>query len=166
MKQLTLMTLVLSTVVLAGCTLPWSPDKNDTMMNNDTMTDQDRDVMEQNDGVAMIDNTMTQDDTAMTVWSYETYSSTAVQSALSADKEVVLFFHAARCPSCKSLDESIKANQLPANTVVFKIDYDNSTDLKKQYGVTTQHTLVRIDADMSMIEKNIGGTFNDLVDLF
>jgi len=36
-------------------------------MNNDTMTDQDRDVMKQNDGVAMIDNTMTQDDTAMTV---------------------------------------------------------------------------------------------------
>lgn len=71
-------------------------------------------------------------------------------------KKVALFFHASRCPSCRSLDKDINASldELPENTVVFKIDYDTSSELKKKYAVTSQHTIVTIDADMNMIQKD------------
>lgn len=205
MKSLTLTAVILSTIVLAGCTLPWSTNTPDTMMkddamvwqtdsntatqeqmddtiNNDIMVKDDTsmteqeiekqndtmikndDIMINNDDVMMDDNA--QDTITQSAWSYETYSASAVTSALSAGKSVVLFFHASRCPPCRALEAQINANTLPDNTVVFKVDYDNSTDLKKQYGVTTQHTLVRIGSDWSMVSKNIGGTFTDLVKLF
>ena len=139
----------------------------DAEVQADIMTDEDKVAMMNNDDADTLeDNTITQTDSAMTVWLYEAYSLANAQSALSAGKEVVLFFHASRCSSCRSLDKDITTNKLPDNTVVFKIDYDNSTDLKKKYGVTTQHTLIRIDTDLSIIDKNIGGTFTDLVNLF
>ncbi len=98
---------------------------------------------------------------------YEEYSEWWVQSALADGKKVAIFFHASRCPSCRSLDEDINASidALPENTVVFKIDYDTSSDLKKKYGVTTQHTVVTVDANMNMIEKNTGTSFKKLISL-
>lgn len=98
---------------------------------------------------------------------YEEYSKWWVQSALVDGKKVALFFHASRCPSCRSLDKDINASigELPENTVVFKIDYDASSDLKKKYAVTTQHTIVTIDAGMNMIDKNTGTSFKKLISL-
>lgn len=103
----------------------------------------------------------------MKAGTYQEYSQWWVQSALADGKKVALFFHASRCPSCRSLDKDINTSidELPENTVVFKIDYDTSSDLKKKYGVTTQHTVVTIDADMNMIEKNTGTSFKKLISL-
>jgi thioredoxin 1 len=80
-------------------------------------------------------------------------------------KKIVLFFKAGWCPSCRALDNDIKANLnlIPANTAIIEVDYDTYTDLKKKYGVTTQHTLVQVDAQGEMITKWSGG--NDLTDL-
>ena len=50
-----------------------------------------------------------------------------------------------------------KLSTLPENSVVLKVDYDNSTDLKKKYWVTSQHTLVRVDKDMNLVSKQTGG---------
>jgi len=62
-------------------------------------------------------------------------------------RDVVLYFHAPWCPICRPLDASINANlnALPADLTIIKVDYDTSTDLKRQYGVTYQHTFVQID---------------------
>jgi hypothetical protein len=38
-----------------------------------------------------------------------------------------------------------------------KVDYESSTELKKKYGVTYQHTLVQVDAQGNMITKWSGG---------
>ena len=37
--------------------------------------------------------------------------------------------------------------------VLIKVDYDTEKDLKKQYGVTIQHTLVQTDSDGNKIAK-------------
>ncbi|MBP9779246.1 thioredoxin family protein [Candidatus Gracilibacteria bacterium] len=91
---------------------------------------------------------------------YTPYSSTAVSSALAEGKTVYLFFAASWCPACRSLDSSITGNMttIPENTVIFKVDYDNSTDLKKQYAVTMQHTVVKLNKDASLMKKIIGPT--------
>ena len=83
---------------------------------------------------------------------YQNYSASAVSSALKAGKKVALFFHAPRCPSCRSLEKEINAglSSLPENTVLFKVDYDSSKDLKTQYGVRSQTTIVGLNQDASL----------------
>lgn len=66
-----------------------------------------------------------------------------------------LFFHASWCPKCRALDEDLRAEGAPAGLTVFKVDYDSRTDLRQQYGVTLQTTIVFID--------DAGGTISSVV---
>lgn len=177
MKQTLIIALIASTLVLTGCGVATKKDaatmEKDTMMKNESMQ---QDAMMQKDEAMMKDDKMIQtwntetmekdgmmkdetmmkkEDTMMqkSPAMYQDYSESAVASALKEGKKVALFFHAPRCPSCRSLDKELTADiaTLPANTVVFKTDYDSSSDLKKKYGVTSQHTIVTIDANMNKI---------------
>ncbi len=84
---------------------------------------------------------------------YEAYAPEKIARAATGD--VVLFFHASWCPSCKGLDADIMANlnSIPAGVSILKVDYDQSAELKQQYGVTYQHTLVQVDQDGKLIKK-------------
>lgn len=75
--------------------------------------------------------------------SYVGYSEQTFTEA--SNQTRILFFHAPWCPQCRSLDESIKQQELPDNTVIFKVDYDTNQTLRQKYGVTLQTTLVRVD---------------------
>lgn len=57
----------------------------------------------------------------------------------------VLFFHATWCPNCRQLDEELLAEGAPDGLTVFKVDYDDRTDLRQKYGVTIQTTVVFVD---------------------
>lgn len=50
------------------------------------------------------------------------------------------------------MDKDINANlsKLPADVLILKVDYDNSSELKKKYSVLGQHTLVQVDKDGNM----------------
>jgi len=98
---------------------------------------------------------MKNEETAMmAVGSYEPYAASKVAMA-SESKDVVLFFRASWCPFCKVVDADIKANlkAIPSSLTILDVDYDNSADLKKKYGVTTQHTFVQVDAKGTLIKK-------------
>jgi thiol-disulfide isomerase/thioredoxin len=84
---------------------------------------------------------------------------TADKLAMAETGDVVLFFHGSWCPSCRGLHADIETNRaaIPADVTIMKVDYDASTELKKKYGVTTQHTLVQVDAAGNMIKKWSGG---------
>lgn len=99
-----------------------------------------------------------QDPVAATSGSYESY--TAEKIALAQDGTVVLFFHASWCPSCRALNSDIEANAdaIPQGVTILKTDYDAETELKKKYEVTTQHTLVQVDAEGNLIKKWSGGS--------
>jgi thioredoxin 1 len=86
---------------------------------------------------------------------YMSYDEAKVKAALASGQKVALFFHATWCPSCKALDGTINASlsAIPADTLIVKVDYDTSTEMKKKYGVTSQHTTVLIDKDMNLISK-------------
>jgi thioredoxin 1 len=89
---------------------------------------------------------------------YESYSANKISMAQTGD--VVIFFHASWCPSCRALNSDIEKNvsSLPQGLVVLKADYDKETELKKKYGVTSQHTLVQVDKDGNLIKKWTGGS--------
>ena len=104
---------------------------------------------------------MDKGDTMMKVGSYEAYSADKIARAETGD--VVLFFHASWCPSCRGLNTSIEGNlkSIPEGVTILKTDYDKETELKKKYGVTYQHTLVQVDKDGNMIKKWSGGSSLD-----
>ena len=104
------------------------------------------------------EKTMAQTEAMMKAGSYEAYSPEKLARAETGD--VVLFFHASWCPSCRGLNSDIEANlsSIPEGVSILKTDYDTSTELKQKYGVTYQHTLVQVDKDGNMIKKWSGGS--------
>jgi thiol-disulfide isomerase/thioredoxin len=86
---------------------------------------------------------------------YTTYDSSLLAKADNGD--IVLFFRASWCPTCRALDTDIKANQIPDGLTILNVNYDDSTELRKKYGVTVQHTLVKVDSKGELIKKWSGG---------
>jgi thioredoxin 1 len=154
--------------------------KADTMMTDDKMMSGTMDTTQQmadqkmpdamplpypNSGAVAPDtlerpaDTMPQTDTMMKKESgYQSYSPELVASALASGQRVALFFHATWCPSCKALDRAITADlgSIGTDTLIVRVDYDNSTELKRKYGVVTQHTTVVLNADGSLASKKLG----------
>lgn len=96
---------------------------------------------------------------------YMDYSAATAAAESAEGHKVVLFFHAPWCPFCKAADTAFKAklDQIPANVVVLKTDYDSNTALKQKYGVTYQHTFVQIDKDGNLVTKWNGGDLANLI---
>lgn len=115
-------------------------DKGDTMMTKPNGT------MKKEEGIMMA-----------SPGSYEAYSPEKI-AAKASQGNVVLFFHANWCPTCRALDADIKAHlkEIPSNLTILDVDYDNSTALKKRYGVTYQHTMVQVDNNGTLIKKWMG----------
>jgi thiol-disulfide isomerase/thioredoxin len=97
---------------------------------------------------------MDKGDTMMKAGSYEAYSPEKVMLA-SATHDVILFFKASWCPTCRAVDADIKANlgKIPSGLAILDVNYDDSTALKQKYGVTYQHTFVQVDKDGTLIKK-------------
>ena len=154
-------------LVGAGCAKVETNEKmmNDKQATGDVMMKEDAKkdevMMEEKDSGTMMkedsakkDEKMMGDEAMMkTAGQYVAYD--ASKLALAAKGPVVLFFHAGWCPSCKSVDAEVMArlNDIPANFTILKVDYDSSSELKKQYGVTYQHTFVQVDASGKMLKK-------------
>ena len=94
--------------------------------------------------------------------SYETYQSSA--DAYSAS-DVVLFFNASWCSTCKNARDNFESSldQFPPDLTIVVVDFDDNVDLKKQYGVTVQHTFVQIDNQGEELKKWSGSVSVDEV---
>jgi thioredoxin 1 len=170
---------VLATLTfLASCTTPVStptspaPDAmmqketipKDTVMPDDKMMSGSDSMMQMDDKMIMATGAMMQKETPKMNTSmkkesgYQIYTPELVASALQSWQKVALFFHAGWCPSCKALDRAITADlgSIGADTLIVRVDYDNSTELKKKYGVVTQHTTVILSVDGSTGTKKLG----------
>lgn len=79
--------------------------------------------------------------------SYIAYSSTEA-AAVNGKQAYAVFFHANWCPTCIGMEKDIEENlaSLPDGTLILKANYDTETALKKQYGISTQSTVVIINA--------------------
>jgi thiol-disulfide isomerase/thioredoxin len=126
--------------------------ENKAMMEKDAMTTDgqtvEKEIMKKDDS-AMAKPA----DTMMQKGSYEAYDQNKL--ALADKGDVVLFFKASWCPSCKAVDSDIKANRtsIKDGLTILEVDYDNSQALKTKYGVTYQHTFVQVDSKGNQIAK-------------
>ncbi|MFW5702920.1 MAG: thioredoxin family protein [Candidatus Dojkabacteria bacterium] len=90
---------------------------------------------------------------------YTDYSPELVSSEAYANR--IIFFKSDWCPTCSVLDRDIKENlaDIPQGTIILEADYDDETELRREYGVTTQHTLILVDQNGDEIKK-WAGSFN------
>ncbi len=119
--------------------------KDRMMAGEEALKTEEGDMMKKDEGAMM-----------KKAGTYEAYSPEKL--ALAEKGDVVLFFRASWCPTCRSLDADIKAHldAIPEGVTILDVDYDQSTELKKKYGVTMQHTLVQVDAKGTLIAKWTG----------
>lgn len=134
----------------------------DGMMNKDTsvsMTKEENvDMMNKDEEMDTMDteeatDTIDKADAMAKAGLYEAYAPEKLARAL--DGDVVLFFHASWCPSCRGLNADIEKNleAIPGGLSILKTDYDTETELRKKYEITYQHTLVQVDKDGNLIKK-------------
>ena len=79
---------------------------------------------------------------ASTPGAYLDYSDEALASA---QGQRILYFHADWCPTCRAMEKDINAVGVPDGITILKVNYDDRQDLRQQYGVTVQTTMVAID---------------------
>ena len=87
------------------------------------------------------------------------YSAAALADAQKADKPVALHFRADWCPTCRAQDkvlETLKAEP-GLDVTVLEVNYDTEKELKQQYKVRTQSTLVLLHGQTER-GRSIGDT--------
>lgn len=101
------------------------------------------------------DGAMATDDAMAAQGSVITRKAYDADPAAYAKTTVVYLFSASWCPVCQATDKALTDGSLmvPAKVTVVTVDYDDATDLKTKYGVTTQHTLVQIDSSGKKVAK-------------
>jgi thiol-disulfide isomerase/thioredoxin len=159
-----ILTLLATLSFLASCTqTPDSPavtvDDKKIMTGSDMMKDDMMKTDTMNGEKNMMDDDMMDKESViMKPTGYISYDEGKVSEALASGQKVALFFHAAWCPSCKALDKAINSSlsSIPADTLIVKVDFDSSTELKKKYRVVGQHTTVILGADGSEKSKKLG----------
>lgn len=134
-------------------------DESDEMMketgNESESMNKESDSMMNETGGAMEKDGTTMVDPQASVGSYITYADYTADKTSFDKGDVVLFFNALWCPTCKALTKDITANvsSIPSGTTIVSVDYDTSSELKKKYGITYQHTFVKIDPSGNQLKK-------------
>lgn len=121
--------------------------------SSDTDAMESSDAMTKDEDDTMTKDVMTTDVLMEKVGTYEPYS--AEKLARAQEGNVVLFFRASWCPTCRAVEADIQKNKnaIPAGLSILDVNYDTSTALRQQYGVTYQHTFVQVDENGEMIAK-------------
>lgn len=84
---------------------------------------------------------------------------------IAAEAPTVLFFHASWCPTCRSAREEFTQRKDELKSVnLILVDYDDSDELQKKYGVTYQHTFVQIDQSGEALAIWNGGATDELLE--
>lgn len=143
--------LVIAVLVIGGA---WYFSQNNDS-SSDAMETEEK-MMEENTDNAMMEeksdsDSMMEGEAMMKSGTYGEYSGEKL--ALAGEGDLVLFFHANWCPTCRALDAALSESPIPEGVHILKVDYDSNTALRQQYGVTTQHTLVQVNVQGEMIQK-------------
>lgn len=89
--------------------------------------------------------------------SYETYSAAPEKYA---DSNVVLFYNAYWCTTCKAARDGFEASltSIAKDLTIVLVDFDENTEMRKKHDVIVQHTFVQIDTAGNEIQRWYGST--------
>ena len=165
-------------IVLAGSAIFALTNKNNTTTTSTMTKSSSADAMMKKDASAEAmmkkesapadamkkeeSSAMTKTEVMVKPGQYTTYSQDLVANATG---NTVLFFNATWCPTCQATVKNINASldKIPSNLNILSTDYDTNSDLKTKYGVTMQHTFVKVDKSGNLIKKASGlSTLEDI----
>ncbi|MGB4967648.1 MAG: thioredoxin family protein [Candidatus Saccharimonadales bacterium] len=149
-KALVIVAIVVGLLLVGGGVFAYSNNQSDKKEQEKMAMEKKKEAaaMEM-DKMAKEGDAMVKDDAMSKQGSYVTLVDYNKDPSKYADSKKVYFFHASWCPICKGIDEEISADmsKIPAGVTLIKTDFDNSTDLRQKYGVTTQYTFVQVDSN-------------------
>jgi hypothetical protein len=87
--------------------------------------------------------------------SYITLAKFETEKSKYSESDVVLFFNANWCSTCKIARENIESSltTIPKNLTIVVVDFDSEIELRRKYGVVIQHTFVQIDSSGKELTK-------------
>lgn len=98
--------------------------------------------------------------------SYEEYSPQQF-SELKGSERFILFFHADWCPLCRVLEGKIKKDMGVLNGhTVLEANYDKEVELKKEYSVLAQTTMIFFNADGTIADKKVNPRLSNIEEFF
>ena len=148
--------------------------KKHAMMKDSMMKKVDDSMMMKKDGDSMMkkdkNGAMMKENGAMMMHAgaYKDMTSANLPTAVLTDGTTkVLFFSASWCPVCKTANQTLTSWYADGKGLltVYKINYDTEKALEQKYGVTYQHTFVKIDGKGNVIKSITGPSDDDLKDL-
>ncbi len=144
-------------IVIVGVAYSSTKNSDSMMMKKEVMMEQK--AMEAKDQASNDTMMKKEDSPSMVAGTYEVFSPEKITLA-SDTKDIVLFFNASWCPSCRVVDTDLSNNagKIPSGLTILDVDYDTSAALKKKYGVTHQHTFVQVDKVGNLIKKWSGSS--------
>lgn len=176
-KNLSLV-IVLLLFIITGCTTPPPPavvsdteasvPKKDAEVSIEVVSADEVDSKTSASEAVVDDDTAIADDEKMEVTLddspvYEDYSKTKYV-ALKGKEPFVLFFHANWCPICRRMEKEIAADleNYPKGTRFLKADFDTETELKKEFGIKVQSTVIVFDESGEVIYTAQDPALDDL----
>lgn len=82
---------------------------------------------------------------------YTDYSEEKVKNA--TQKNIILFFHADWCSSCKAFEAKVLSENIPEDILILKVDFDKNNELRQKYNILTQTSFVLIDKNWKLIKR-------------
>lgn len=153
---------ILTILLLAGC-----QRKTGTAPATETESTPLKEVIDNNSGSITTEQPIPDpdNDSQATTGSYINYDPSTINQ-IAENNQTVLFFHAQWCPYCRAAEEDINARlfEIPKGVAIVKVDYDTETELKKKYGITSQHTFVLVDENLNEVEKWNGGELDEILE--
>jgi thiol-disulfide isomerase/thioredoxin len=156
-KVLVIVSIVVGSFLVGGGVFAYTNSQNDKKeqekmamekkTEDEAMMKKDEAAAMEKDKMAKEGDAMSKEDAMSKHGSYITLADYDKDPSKYADSRKVYFFHASWCPICQGIDKEINADmsKIPAGVTMIKTDFDNSTDLRQKYGVTTQYTFVQVD---------------------
>jgi len=98
----------------------------------------------------------------------EPFSKEAFETAQQENKTILLDFYASWCSTCRAQSpilESLAQEDEFSNLVMLRVDYDSADELKKEYSVAKQSTLILLKGDKEL-DRAMGLTNKEAIHSF
>ena len=79
--------------------------------------------------------------------------------------KTVLFFFSSSSPDSKVISDDINSQifLIPAGVNIIIVDFDQETELKQKYGITSVNSFVLLDENLQSVEKWTGGKLDQIL---